>query len=67
MILLYNDRSNRHKITLERHKKIFRKSLISIKTNLQDIALELKFCCFFLAEICSAKVRAMLREVGSSP
>jgi len=60
MIILYNDRPDRHKMTLERHKKVLRQSLKGIKTNLQSIALELIFCCFCLAEICSAKVKDML-------
>ena len=47
-------------MTLERHTKALIKCLKGIKTNLQSIALEFIFCCFCLAEICSAKVKDML-------
>jgi len=65
MIILYNDRPDRHKMTLERHKKVLKQCLRGVKTNLRSIALELIFCCFCLAEICSAKVKAILSEAGS--
>ena len=65
MIILFNDRPDRHKMMLERHTKVLRQSLKGIKTNLRSIALELIFCCFCFAEICSAKVKDMLSETRS--
>ena len=66
MIILYNDRPDCHKMTLERHTKALKQCLKGIKTNLRSIALELIFCCFCLAEICSAKSRAILTEIKST-
>ena len=65
MIILYNDRSDRHKMSLERHTKALRRRLKGIKTNLQSGTLEFIFCCFCLAEIYSAKVKDMLRPSES--
>ena len=60
MFIQFNDRPDCHKMTFERHKKALIQCLKGIKTNLRSIALELIFCCFCLAEICSAKVKDML-------
>src|SRR5574344_2838704 len=61
-----NDRPDRHKMSTERHSKVPKTSLRGIKTNLRSIAPELRFCCFCLPEICSAKARAMLTEIKST-
>ena len=66
LIALYSDRPDRHKMSAECHTKVLRISLKGIKTNYRSIAPELIFCCFCLAEICSAKSRAMLTEIKST-
>jgi len=66
LIALYSDRSDRHRMSAECHTKVPKTCLRDIKTNHRSIAPELIFCCFCLAEICSAKSRAMLTEIKST-
>ena len=65
-IALHGDRPDCHKMSTERHTKVPKTCPRGIKTNLRSIAPELRFCCFCLAEICSAKSRAMLTEIKST-
>jgi len=66
LIALHGDRPDCHKMSTERHTKVPKTCPRGIKTNLRSIAPELIFCCFCLAEICSAKSRAMLTEIKST-
>ena len=66
LIALHGNLPNRHKMSTERHTKVPKICPRGIKTNLRSIAPELRFCCFCLAEICSAKSRAMLTEIKST-
>ena len=66
VVSLHIDRPNRHKMSTECHTIVLKTRLRGIKTSLRSIAPELIFCCFCLAEICSAKSRAMLTEIKNT-